>query len=49
MLLSKLGATSALGWVLHRLHARGAKKALAASKTCHDGVCEIGESGSSNK
>ena len=44
MLLSKLGATSALGWVLHRLHARAAKKALAASKKCHDGACKIDES-----
>ena len=49
MLLSKLGATSALGWVLHRLHARAAKKALAASKGCHDGVCEIAEREPLNK
>ena len=41
MLLSKLGATSVFSWVLHRLHARAAKKALAASKLCHEGVCEI--------
>ena len=40
-LLSKLGATGALSWVLHRLHARAAGKALAASKGCHDGACEI--------
>ena len=44
MLLSKLGATSALGWVLHRLHARAAKKALAGSKRCHDGACEVDRS-----
>ena len=42
MLLSKLGATSAITWILHRLHARAANKALASSKGCHDGVCEIG-------
>ena len=41
MLLSKLGATGALSWVLHRLHARAARKALAASKGCHEGVCEM--------
>ena len=41
MLLSKLGATGALSWVLHRLHARAARKALAASKDCHEGVCEM--------
>ncbi len=43
MLLSKLGATSALTWVLHRLHGRAAKKALAASQGCHDGVCAVPE------
>ena len=49
MLLSKLGATSALAWVLHWLHARTAKNALAASKACHDGACEVADSGSSKK
>ena len=43
MVLSRLGATSALGWVLHRLHARAAKQALAASRGCDDGVCEVAE------
>ncbi len=41
MLLSKVGVTSALTWVLHRLHARAAKQALAASSVCHDGQCDI--------
>ena len=41
MLLSKLGVTGAMTWVLHGLHARAAKKALAASKACHLGQCEI--------
>lgn len=45
MLLSKFGATSALGWVLHRLHARATKKASAVSTSCHDGGCETAESG----
>ena len=41
MLLSRLGATSALTWVLHRLHARAAKKAVAQSQLCKDDACEL--------
>ncbi len=41
MWLSKLGAMEGMTWVLHRMHARAAKKALAASSACHDGVCEV--------
>ena len=47
MLLSKLGATSAIGWVLHRLHARALKRTLAASKGCHSRVCEVDRSSDS--
>ncbi len=49
MLLSKLGATSVITWVLHRLHARAVKKALAASKGCHDGICEVAETNTVKK
>jgi predicted DCC family thiol-disulfide oxidoreductase YuxK len=41
MWLSKLGAIGALTWVLHRLHARAATKALAQSQACKDDRCEI--------
>jgi len=41
MLLSRLGATGALTWVLHRLHARAAERALAQSRGCHDGACAL--------
>ncbi len=44
MWLSKLGAIDGMTWLLHRMHARAAKKALEASKGCHDGVCEIAPS-----
>jgi predicted DCC family thiol-disulfide oxidoreductase YuxK len=44
MLLSKLGATRIMTWVLHRLHARTAKKAAAQallnSTACADNRCE---------
>lgn len=41
MWLSRLGAISALTWILHRLHARAAKRALAQSQTCAEDRCEI--------
>ena len=41
MWLSKLGAIDGMTWVLHRLHARAAKKALAQSQGCKDDRCEI--------
>lgn len=41
MLLSRLGATGVLTWVLHRLHARAAKRALTHSQQCKDGACDI--------
>lgn len=41
MWLSKLGAIDGMTWVLHRLHARAAKKALAQSQGCKDDHCEI--------
>ncbi len=45
MLLSKLGAINAITWVLHRLHARAAKRAAAQalinSKACAEDRCEI--------
>lgn len=45
MWLSKLGAIGAMSWVLHRLHARSAKKALTQSQRCQDSTCDInGES-----
>lgn len=43
MALSRLGVTAALTWVLHRLHARAAERALAQSRGCHDGLCELPE------
>jgi predicted DCC family thiol-disulfide oxidoreductase YuxK len=39
--LSKLGAVSAVTWILHKLHARAAKKAVAKSKACANDRCEI--------
>jgi predicted DCC family thiol-disulfide oxidoreductase YuxK len=39
--LSKLGAVSAMTWVLHRLHARAARRALANSKSCANDQCEL--------
>lgn len=41
MLLSRMGATNALTWVLHRLHQRAARKALAHSQLCKAGTCEL--------
>ncbi len=43
MWLSKLGAIGAMTWVLHRLHARAAKQALAQSQRCKDDACEIND------
>lgn len=43
MWLSKLGAMHGMTWLLHRLHARAAKKALLQSKACNDDRCEIGK------
>lgn len=42
MWLSRLGAISALTWILHRLHARAAKRALAQSQACADNHCDPG-------
>jgi predicted DCC family thiol-disulfide oxidoreductase YuxK len=39
--LSKLGAIGAMTWLLHRLHARAAKKALAHSSSCADDRCDL--------
>lgn len=41
MWLSRLGAIDAMTWLLHRLHARAAKKALAQSQACKDDRCDI--------
>lgn len=41
MWLSKLGAIGAMTWLLHRLHARAAKKALANCRACADDRCEL--------
>ena len=41
MWLSKLGAMDAMTWLLHRLHDRAAKRALAQSQACKDDRCEI--------
>lgn len=41
MWLSKLGAIDVMTWLLHRLHARGAKKALAQSRACADDRCDL--------
>ena len=43
MWLSKLGAIDGMTWVLHRLHARAAKKALLMSQACKDDRCEIND------
>ena len=40
MKLSKLGAMDGMTWLLHRLHARAAKKALAQSHACKADRCE---------
>jgi predicted DCC family thiol-disulfide oxidoreductase YuxK len=40
-LLSKLGVVDAMTWILHRMHARVAQKALAHSKACADDRCDI--------
>jgi predicted DCC family thiol-disulfide oxidoreductase YuxK len=40
MLLSKLGAMSAMTFLLHSLHARSAKKAVANSAACNNVACE---------
>jgi predicted DCC family thiol-disulfide oxidoreductase YuxK len=49
MWLSKLGAISAMTWVLHKLHARAAKKALLASQGCKDDACELPPRASTKK
>jgi predicted DCC family thiol-disulfide oxidoreductase YuxK len=41
MLLSKLGAINAVTWVLHKLHARAAKKAIKNSQACANDRCEL--------
>lgn len=41
MLLSRLGATGALTWALHRLHQHAARKAAAQSQLCNAGKCEL--------
>ena len=41
MWLSKLGAIDGMTWVLHRLHARAAKRALAQSQGCKEGKCDV--------
>lgn len=41
MLLSRLGATGALTWALHRLHQRAARKAAAQSQLCKGGACDL--------
>jgi len=41
MWLSKLGAIDVMTWLLHRLHARGAKNALAQSRACADDRCDL--------
>ena len=41
MWLSRLGAISALTWLLHRLHTRSAKRALAESQRCKTDRCEL--------
>jgi len=41
MLLSRLGATGALTWALHRLHQHAARKAAAQSQLCNAGTCEL--------
>ena len=43
MWLSKLGAIDGMTWVLHRLHARAAKKTLLLSQACKDDRCEIND------
>lgn len=40
-LLSRLGAISMLTWLLHRLHARAARRALAQSQACADDRCDV--------
>ena len=49
IMLSKLGATSALGSILNFLHRRAAKKAAAAAKSCGDQSCQPTEPPSSKK
>lgn len=41
MILSRLGMMNGMTWVLHRLHARAAKKALAKSRACADDRCDL--------
>ena len=41
MLLSRLGATSALTWVLHRCMRARRKRAVAQSQLCKDDACEL--------
>ena len=41
MWLSKFGAIDGMTWVLHRLHARAANKALAHSRACADDRCDL--------
>jgi len=41
MWLSKLGAMDGMTWVLQRLHARAATKALAQSQVCKDDQCDL--------
>ncbi len=41
--LSRLGAIDGMTWLLHRLHARAAKKALAQSQTCKADRCDVND------
>lgn len=41
MWLSKLGAIDGMTWLLHRLHARAAKRALLSSRACADDRCDV--------
>ena len=41
MWLSKLGAIDGMTWLLHRLHARAAKRALLSSHACADDRCDV--------
>ena len=43
MWLSKLGAIDGMTWLLHRLHARAAKKALAQSQACKADRCDVND------
>ena len=43
MWLSKLGAIDGMTWLLRRLHARAAKKALLLSQVCKDDRCGLSD------